>query len=80
MMMRKLSVTAGMRAWIDYPCESHAKPCLPNDAFVLVVATNGRECTVRADDGTEGTLPHYCLSSGFAFEGRSGDFVPESAP
>ncbi|HEX8311383.1 MAG TPA: hypothetical protein VF614_08710 [Chthoniobacteraceae bacterium] len=64
MMMRKLPIAAGMHAWVDYPCESHAKPGLPADAFVLVAATNERECTVRTEDGAEFTLPHYALCSG----------------
>jgi hypothetical protein len=47
--------------------------------FVLVVAMQERECTVRMENGAEFTLPHYCLCSGYSFEGRSG-WVPESDP
>jgi hypothetical protein len=80
MMMRKLPIAAGMHAWVDYPCASHVQPRLPDDAFVMVIATAERECTVRAKDGAEFTLPHYALCSGYEFEGRSGNFVPESDP
>jgi hypothetical protein len=80
MMMRKLPIATGMHAWVDYPCASHATQGLPDDAFILVIATTGSECTVRTADGAEFTLPHYALCSGFEFEGRSGNFVPESDP
>lgn len=76
--MRKLPIRPGMLAWVDYPSATSGDASWPHGTKVRIVSADGRNRVVRTADGREGKLPHYVLSTGWEFRGRSGRYVPES--
>lgn len=79
---RLIEIAVGKRAWIETPTGEAAATDWPNFMEVILVAFVGeqiRSYIVEAPDGRTIKLPHYDLSCGVEYLGKTG-WVPEWDP
>lgn len=76
MITRAMEPQPGQRAWLN-GVPTHTRLKEGTEVTVLEVISR-RNVLIRAPAGTEEELPKCGLNTGLLFEGKSGNWVPES--